>query len=325
MFDKLNSQMNQIADQSNREKCRNKGLCYNYNKKFILGHRCKKLFVIEACLDELKSFLAERPEIYLHAISGTRAPKTMTIKGKLRQAIITILKLAEKVGLQPVFGYDVVLETQWLCTLGPIVWDFAELQMKFYIERKELLERLAQKKKGVLLQLFSLGAPQLQTTSSPVSADLQQLLDKYNRVFSEHKSLPPPHIHDHKIPLLPGKSPIRVKPYRYPHHQKVEIEKLVTEMLSSGVIRPSNSPYSSPVILVQKRDGSWRICVDYRALNKITIKDKFLIPLIDELLDELNDTQYFSKIFAQVIIKFECFQGMWRRQHSEHITATMNS
>jgi hypothetical protein len=133
-------------------------------------------------------------------------------------------------------------------------------------------------------------------TASAWSPDLNLILSDFAHVFQEHTMLPPTRIHDHQIPLMSNKSPVNSRPYRYPHYQKNEIEKLVKEFLQFGVIRPSRSPFSSPVLLIKKADGSWRLCVDYRALNEITIKDKFPIPVIDELLDELHGAKFFSKL-----------------------------
>nr|GEZ68526.1 retrovirus-related Pol polyprotein from transposon 17.6 [Tanacetum cinerariifolium] len=94
---------------------------------------------------------------------------------------------------------------------------------------------------------------------------------------------------------MPNTPLINVRPYRHPPNKKDAIELMVKELLKSGVIRTSQSPLSSPIVMVKKKDGSWRMCVDYRQLNKYTVKDKFPIPVIEELIDELSGSVVFSK------------------------------
>ena len=114
-------------------------------------------------------------------------------------------------------------------------------------------------------------------------------------MFQALSGLLPQRGFDHAITLKEGANIPNLQPYQYPHYWKTAIE-LVSDMLSSGIIRPSISPYASPIILVKKKDGSWRFCVDYRALNEITVPDKFPIPIIDEVLDELFGAAVFSKL-----------------------------
>jgi hypothetical protein len=107
-------------------------------------------------------------------------------------------------------------------------------------------------------------------------------------VFVEPTDLPPPRPFDHRIHLLPSTQPITVRPFRYPQLLKDKIEKQCNDMLCQGIIRPNTSPFSAPVLLVRKKDKTWRFCVNYRELNSKTVKDKFPIPTVDELLDELK-------------------------------------
>ena len=123
-----------------------------------------------------------------------------------------------------------------------------------------------------------------------------ELLQTYSHLFSEPSSLPPSRACDHQIAFVPGAQPVNTRPYWYAPQQKTEIEKQLTEMLRNGTIRASSNPYASPVLLVKKKDGYWRFCVDYRHLNNITVKNKHPLPIVDELIDELAGAKWFSKL-----------------------------
>jgi hypothetical protein len=128
---------------------------------------------------------------------------------------------------------------------------------------------------------------------------LDRLLQQHAGIFTEPQGLPPARPYDHRIHLLSGTAPVAVRPYRYPQLQKDELERQCAAMLAQGIIRPSTSPFSAPVLLVRKPDESWRFCIDYRALNARTSKDKFPIPVVDELLDELHGARFFTKLDLQ--------------------------
>jgi hypothetical protein len=133
---------------------------------------------------------------------------------------------------------------------------------------------------AICLQI-STAEPHIQTTHP----DMEAILHEFADILKEPAGLPPTRGVDHCISLKDGTEPINVRPYRYAYYQKEEIEKQVHEMLNSSLIKPSTSPFSSPVLLVKKKDGTWRFCTDYRALNAATVKDRFPIPTVDDMLD----------------------------------------
>jgi hypothetical protein len=114
-------------------------------------------------------------------------------------------------------------------------------------------------------------------------------------LFTKPLGLPPQRSRCHRIRLLPDTVPVAVRPYQYAHTQKTELERQCVDMLRLGIIRHNSSAFSAPV-LVKKADSSWRFCVDYRALNACTVKDKFPIPVVEELFNELSHGMFFTKL-----------------------------
>nr|KYP61701.1 Retrovirus-related Pol polyprotein from transposon 17.6 [Cajanus cajan] len=123
------------------------------------------------------------------------------------------------------------------------------------------------------------------------------LVREFPEVFPKDvSSLPPEREIEFSIDLVPGTPPISIAPYRMSPTELVELKKQIEELQGKQFIRPSVSPWGAPVLLVKKKDGSMRLCVDYRQLNKVTIKNKYPLPRIDDLMDQLVGACVFSKI-----------------------------
>ena len=128
---------------------------------------------------------------------------------------------------------------------------------------------------------------------------MSKLLQEFQDIFTDDipNEMPPSRgPNDHSIELLPGSSPPNKPPYRVSQAQQEEIRRQVDELMSKGMIRNSSSPFCSPILLVHKKDGTYRMCVDYRALNRITIKNRFPVPRVEDLFDKLQGAIYVSRI-----------------------------
>ncbi|KAF5801008.1 putative nucleotidyltransferase, Ribonuclease H [Helianthus annuus] len=123
------------------------------------------------------------------------------------------------------------------------------------------------------------------------------VISEYPEVFPEElPGLPPDRQVEFRIDIIPGAAPIARAPYRLAPTEMNELRTQLDELLAKGFIRPSSSPWGAPVLFVKKKDGSMRLCIDYRELNKVTIKNRYPLPRIDDLFDQLQGASYFSKI-----------------------------
>ncbi|XP_019246534.1 PREDICTED: uncharacterized protein LOC109226195 [Nicotiana attenuata] len=234
-------------------------------------------------------------------------------------------------------GCDIILGMDWIDSVTPILLHTKpkSITFKYGNEMVTLLGEPSERKlpnvdaraifkivyKGQCNFVTQLFLVEDKGAQNEIPKEISEVLGQYEELFQEPKGLPPARDCDHAIELLPGAKPINLRPYRYSFEQKNVIEEIIADMLKAQTVTKSVSPFASPVLLVKKKDASWRMCVDYRKLNEITIKNKYPIPVVEDLLDELHGALFYSKLdlrsgYHQIRMKDgDEFKTAFRTQH----------
>lgn len=250
----------------------------------------------------------------------------------LSNAPVSISSYSDTIDLValPLGGFDVILGMPWLENINPSIdWKSKSLSFdhngtKHVLEPQSTLCLATQKelrkacRKKLVHEIFVINvqwypdkveqgfcneiSTQKDGLTTPESKECasarKEILDAYREVFPNElpDGLPPRRDVDHRIEVVPGSTPPSRATYRMSPTELDELKKQLDELTRAGFIQPSKSPYGAPVLFVKKKDGSMRMCIDYRALNTITVKNKYPLPRIDELFDRLQGAQFFTKI-----------------------------
>ncbi|GJX11727.1 putative reverse transcriptase domain-containing protein [Tanacetum coccineum] len=186
-------------------------------------------------------------------------------------------------------SFDVIVGMDWL------IWHKAKIVyhekiVRIPLPHGKILRVLGEKPKEKVRYLMSA------KTKEQKLKDII-IVRNFPEVFPDDQSgLPPSRKFEFRIDLIPRAMPVAKSPYRLAPSKIEELSRQLRDLQDKGFIRPSSSPWGAPVLFFKKKDGSFRMCIDYRELNKLTIKNRYPLPRIDDLFDQLQGSQYFSKI-----------------------------
>ncbi|GJT13895.1 putative reverse transcriptase domain-containing protein [Tanacetum coccineum] len=151
--------------------------------------------------------------------------------------------------------------------------------------------------RGFTIFLAHITAKEVEDKSEKKRLEDVPIVQDFPEVFPEDlPGLPPTRQVEFQIDLVPGAAPVARAPYRLAPSELKELSEQLKELSDKGFIRPSSSPWGAPVLFVKKKDGSFRMCIDYRELNKLTVKNRYPLPRIDDLFDQLQGSSVYSKI-----------------------------
>ncbi|GJT18998.1 putative reverse transcriptase domain-containing protein [Tanacetum coccineum] len=190
------------------------------------------------------------------------------------------------------FGYgsfDVIVGMDWLSKLRAKIVCYEKI-VQIPLSNGSILEVHGERPEGNLKQLKTMKVNEPKLEDIPVVRDFPGVFP------GDLSGLPPSREVEFRIDLIPGAMPVAKSPYRLAPTEMQELSNQLKELQEKGFIRPSSSPWGAPVLFVKKKDGSFRMCIDYQELNKLTIKNRYPLPRIDDLFDQLQGSRYFLKI-----------------------------
>ena len=297
----------------------------------LLGVPCSCLVDSGASGNFVSSAFVKQHRLALQALAARQAVNLADgsqqhAEGQLVAAPVTLSTYSDTVDLValPLSGYDMILGMPWLEKVNPQI-NWRTKSLTFHRESgrhtlqsdstlhllSEVEVKRAVKKKQVESMFVVRYQPEAQpdsanptvaqdsvvSASSTPSSTRHPIVEEYRDVFGDLPAgLPPQRTMDHRIELVPGASPQSRPTYRMSPAELDELKKQLDQLLASGFIQPSKSPFGAPILFVKKKDSSMRMCIDYRALNGVTVKNSYPLPRIDELFDRLQGAKVFSKI-----------------------------
>jgi hypothetical protein len=189
-------------------------------------------------------------------------------------------------------GIDVILGMNWLDKyLVVISYDKRKIKLMSPLGEEVVTELVPPKPKKESCYQMAVDSSE----ADPL--EIIKVVSEFPDVFPKDlPGMPPERKVEFAIKLLPGTAPIFNRAYRISGPELVELKKQIDELSEKGYIRPSTSPWAAPVLFVEKKDGTRRMCINYRALNEVTIKNKYPLPRIEDLFDRLRGASVFSKI-----------------------------
>ena len=212
----------------------------------------------------------------------------------------------------PLASYDVILGKQWLSAHDPLISHRTNaitfehrgkmVTINANLERHKSLISAStfsrQIRRGTKAFALLLNPEDSGPSLPPSEPQIKEILEEFKDVFPNElpNGLPPARSQDFKIELVPDAAPIKKGLYRLSTKETEELRSQLHDLLEKGFIQPSSSPWGSPILFVNKKDGGFRLCVDYRALNKVTVKNSYPLPRIDDIFDQLTGAKFFSKI-----------------------------